>query len=105
MHNHPFTLNEYVTLEMINDQRKRDQERYGNRAGMPWDAYLEPFIRQYGFRPTKNQLDTFIKNMNRNPAYYHERGACDHSGQLNESDWAQFERDMNAQGYFNPYYQ
>jgi hypothetical protein len=42
--------------------------------------------------------------MNHNPAYYHEKGACDYPVQLDEADWVQFERDMNAQGYFNPYY-
>jgi hypothetical protein len=44
--------------------------------------------------------------MNANPAFYQNMGYCDiPPGQFTEADWQQFEREMNVQGYFNPYYQ
>jgi hypothetical protein len=102
----PFSLSEYVTLEILNDDRMRAQQMAGRRRAFSWNDYIGPFAQRYGRTPTRRQLWNFAKNMNANPAFYQNMGYCDiPPGQFTEAYWQQFEWEMNAQGYFNPYYQ
>jgi hypothetical protein len=95
-----FTLDQYATLEIANDARMRDTQRYGTRMNMHWDPYISSFERQYAFRPTRDQLGHFGRAWRENPNFYHNNGRCRYPQVLTDADWAEYERGWNSQGVY-----
>ena len=94
-----FTLDQFATLEIANDARMRDTQRFGLRRNMHWDPYISSFERQYGYRPNNNQLNYFARAMHENPNFYHNSGQCRYPV-LTDADWAEYERGWNSQGVY-----